>query len=145
MGAARSTPAVRAATTKAVVCPTTTTADARTTPGQVRRARTACSRSVRTVRATRATRDCPSLGCVRTHSATVAASTTSVAATSGAACCTGEGSTRSTTHGDRDLDDLAGRPLPGHGADAAAEVAGLAAVADAAVHVADDAARQRAC
>ena len=66
-------------------------------PGQVRRASTPCCRSERTVRDTRATRECPWPGCVRTQSATVPASTTSVAATSGAAWCTGEGSARSTT------------------------------------------------
>ena len=42
-----------------------------------------------------------------------------------------------------ELHDLAGGPLPHHGADAAADVAGLPPVADRAVHVAEHPARQR--
>jgi hypothetical protein len=41
------------------------------------------------------------------------------------------------------LDDLSGGALPGDGAQAAADVAGVPAVANAAVHVADDSAGQR--
>ena len=56
---------------------------------------------------------------------------------------TGDGSTSSTTTRQDDLHDLPGGAFPGDGPQPAADVADVAAVADAAVHVAEHAARQR--
>ena len=71
---------------------------------------------------------------------TVAASAT---ATSGINDRTGDGSASRTSDGEHDLHELPGGALPRDGPQAAADVAHVAPVADAAVNVADDPAGER--
>ena len=136
-------PAVRAAIRNVTAWPATTSADASAMAGHARRASSPSRRSRAAAPRSRAHRDRPAAGRTRAASATPAAAARSASATSGMAARTGDGSDEEHGDGEDDLHDLPGRALPRHGAQPAADVARVAAVADPAVDVADHAAGQR--
>ena len=92
---------------------------------------------------TRAHRERPRPARTRSTRTTPTAVATSATATSGMDERTGDGSTRRTAIVSSDLDDLSGSALPDDGPQGAADVVHVAPVADAAMDVPGDAARER--